>query len=339
MSSNMAAWITSPKAWPFEIKPAPMGVPGDDEILIRNHAIAMNPIDKKLQQLALYPLEYPAILGEDVAGEVVSVGPNVTRFRPGDRVVGATAGFVTRRTTDQAFQMYCILRTNLTIPLPGSMPFERAVVVPLGAATAAAGLFQAEFLNLQLPTHPKQGPNGKTVLVWGGASSVGSNAIQLAVAAGYEVFTTASPRNFDYVKNLGAAQAFDYSSPGIVQDLVGALQGKDFVGVFDAFGGPKTLPAVEVVHKTEGVKFVATTQPRFPAPPEGVQMKQVQAMGILNNDVGRFIFEDYLPEAFEQGTFVPSPEPLVAGQGLESIQSALDLMAEGVSARKIVVTL
>jgi NADPH:quinone reductase-like Zn-dependent oxidoreductase len=76
--------------------------------------------------------------------------------------------------------------------IPDSILFESAVVIPLGCSTAALGLFQDAFLNLQFPTEPPQKPTGKMLLIWGGSSSVGSNAIQLAVAAGYEVITTAT---------------------------------------------------------------------------------------------------------------------------------------------------
>ena len=73
MASNAAAWITAPKATPFEIKPAPLGVPKENQILVKNHAVAINPIDGKVQHLAIYPIEYPSILGQDVAGKVVVV--------------------------------------------------------------------------------------------------------------------------------------------------------------------------------------------------------------------------------------------------------------------------
>lgn len=66
------------------------------------------------------------------------------------------------------------------------------------------------------------GETGQTVVVWGGSTSVGSNAVQLAVAAGYEVVTTASPRNFDHVRALGASAVFDYNSSTVVQDIIGA---------------------------------------------------------------------------------------------------------------------
>ena len=96
-------------------------------------------------------------------------------------------------------------------------------------STAACGLFSTDHLALQ---YPSATPNstGKTLLVWGGSTSVGSNAIQLAVAAGYEVVTTSSPRNFDYVKELGASQIFAYKSTTVVEDVIEAFEDKTIVG-------------------------------------------------------------------------------------------------------------
>ena len=96
--------------------------------------------------------------------------------------------------------------------IPDSISFESAAVIPLGLSTAPAGLFQDDFLKLQFPTVPPQKQTGNTLLIWGGASSVGSNAIQLAIAAGYQVVTTASPKNFEYVKKLGASAVYDYNA-------------------------------------------------------------------------------------------------------------------------------
>lgn len=83
------------------------------------------------------------------------------------------------------------------------------MVLPLGISTAAAGLFQKDFLNLPFPKEDAEKLD-RTVVIWGGSSSVGSCAIQLAVAAGAEVVTTASPTNFEYVRKLGAGSVFDY---------------------------------------------------------------------------------------------------------------------------------
>jgi len=333
--SNTAAWLTAPKARPFEIKPAPLGVPAGAQILVKNRAIAINPVDAKIQQGLPYPITYPAILGQDVAGEVVAIGPDATRFKEGDRVAGCAAGFITGRNEEKAFQAYTLLESNLTYHIPPSISFQQAVVVPLGLATAAAALFGTDFLNLQLPTAPRREPTGEVLLVWGGASSVGVNAIQLAVAAGYEVVTTCSPGNFEFVTRLGAAHVFDYNSPMVVDDLVAAVRGRTTLGAFDAVGGH--APSVEFVRRTEGVKFVATAVRGFAEPPQGVSVKQCLSVSIKDNHIGKGVFEDFLEKAFEEGIFVAAPEPLVAGKGLEALQGAIDLKAGGVSAKQKVV--
>ena len=171
------------------------------------------------------------MVGSDVAGEVVEVGGGVTRFRVGDRVVGFAAGSDKQRNraAEGAFQDYVVLLAHMASPIPDAMAFEDAAVLPLGLSTAACGLFQKDFLAMNAPSAAPR-PTGKTLLVWGGSTSVGSNAIQLAVAAGYDVITTASPRNFDYVKRLGAREAFDYRSKTVVADIVARLRGREVAG-------------------------------------------------------------------------------------------------------------
>lgn len=102
-------------------------------------------------------------------------------------------------------------------------------MVPICAATAACGLFEKDQLALPYPTlEPKK--LGKTLLIWSGASSVGCNAIQLAVAAGCEVVTTCSPKNNELMRKLGASAAFDYASETVVEDIVKYLEGKTIAG-------------------------------------------------------------------------------------------------------------
>ena len=148
-------------------------------------------------------IKYPFVRGSDLAGEVVEVGKDITRVRVGDRVLGHAVGMdrKSNKSSEGAFQQYTVIRANMASPIPSSMSYERACVLPLCLSTAACGLFQKDFLALLYPIlSPK--PNGKTVLIWRSSTSVGSNAIQLAVAAGYEVITTASPKNFDYVRDV-----------------------------------------------------------------------------------------------------------------------------------------
>jgi len=102
-------------------------------------------------------------------------------------------------------KLYSIVQAVLPAPIPDSMSYAEATVFPLCLCTAACGLFQKDHLALQHATVPPK-PSGKTRIVWGGASAVGSNGIQLAVAGGHEVFTTASPKILTTSRSLARAK-------------------------------------------------------------------------------------------------------------------------------------
>ncbi|TVY29959.1 Zinc-binding alcohol dehydrogenase domain-containing protein [Lachnellula hyalina] len=339
MPSNTAAWLTAAKSNPLEVKTAAYTSPGDHEIVIKNGALAVNPIDWKIQDYAFFPLKYPTILGQDVAGTVVEVGSAVSRFSKGDRVLGHALSLANQKPSDGGFQEYTIVLDNLASQIPSTLPFENATVLPLGLSTAAAGLFPKEYLALQHPSlDPK--PTGQTLLVWGGASSVGSNAIQLAVAAGYEVVTTASPNNFDYTKKLGASQVFDYHSKSVVADLVEALKGKTVVGVLDAIGANGAIQnSLDILAQVEGNKVVATVLQPPENIPTGTSAKWIQAFAIKDNGVGKAVYEDFLPRALAGGNYVAAPEPYIVGKGLENVQAGIETQKKGVSAKKVVITL
>jgi len=340
--SNEAAWLTS-KGSPLEVRPAPYTVPGDHELVIQNFALAINPADWVQQAYEPYPLQFPTILGHDTAGIVHKVGSLVTRFRIGDRVVGHGCGMTSKRDCDSTFQKYTVVPDNMVSHLPASVSFEAASVIPLGLSTASCGLYQKDFLALQYPSVPPRSSIGQVLVVWAGSTSVGSNAIQLAVASGYEVFTTASPKNFDYVKKLGASQVFDYNSTNVVDDLVEALKEKGVVGAMDCISVKGSIELCgEVLSKcnSEGGKMISTVLgPAEGGLPGGVKSKRIWGGSLMNNEVGKIVYEDFLPQALETGTFIPAPEYEVVGSGLGSIQLGLDTLKKGVSAKKIVITL
>jgi len=158
------------------------------------------------QQTSLFDgLKYPLILGGDIAGEVVEVVSGVTRFKKGNRALEMPLGLGLSKPSEGGFQLYSIVHAVLAASVPDSMSLYRSTVFPLCLSTAACGLFQQDHLALQQPTVPTK-PTGKTIIIWCGASAVGSNGIQLAVAGGYEVFATASPKNFDYLQKIGASK-------------------------------------------------------------------------------------------------------------------------------------
>ncbi len=372
MPSNTAAWMNARNAQ-LEVGPAPYSRPGHDQIVIHNRAVAVNPLDWIIQvagSVTYRWLTYPTVLGSDVAGEVVEIGTTVTRFRVGDRVLAHAVGTDkdSNRAAEGGFQHYTVVLERLTCPIPDAMPFEDAAVLPLAVSTAACGLFQKDQLGLRYPSVDAE-PTGRTVLVWGGSTSVGSNAIQLAVAAGYEVITTASPRNFDYVTSLGAAQVFDYRSPSVVPDIIATFQGRTLAGAI-AFGTTSAPSCVQIVSACTGNKFVSMASPpvsfdtladenrgrlEFPrlirrlitsnaslqvkARAHRVGTKFIFGTTLKNNDVSTAIYCDFLPAALAQGRYVAAPTPMVVGHGVDQCQHAMDTQLQGVSAAKVVVTL
>lgn len=371
--ANTAAWLRNRRG-AIEIGPSSYTRPREHEIVVKNHAVAVNPLDWGIQLAGnfLYRwLKYPAVLGTDLAGEVVEAGAGVTRFKAGDRVLGHAVGVERdhNNTAEGAFQEYTVLQANMAAPIPADLPYEDAAVLPLALSTAACALFEQDCLALEHPSLSPR-PAGETVLIWGGSTSVGSNAIQLAVAAGYEVITTCSPRNYGYVKRLGASQAFDYRSNTVTGEIVRALKGKRLAGAL-AIGAGSHRPCAEILRACEGGKtLVFASVPSGPLDgllqhrPSGIRlfrvflgaglstaalMWQCRRMGIRaklvngatlrNNEVSKVVYEDFLPAALAAGTYQAAPEPRVVGHGLQHIQDALDAQLEGVSAAKIVVTL
>jgi NADPH:quinone reductase-like Zn-dependent oxidoreductase len=315
--------------------------PDDDEIVVKVAAVAINQVDWKQQEFPWDHFQYPLALGEDVAGEVVDVGGSVTRFQPGDRVLGHALVLATRDERHAAFQNYAVLAENMASPIPKSLPFEQAAVLPLAVSTASAALFQTDD-GLGLPA-PSITPSksGKCIVIWGGTSAVGGNAVQLAVAAGVEVIATASPSNIDTVKKLGASEVVDHRSPTATDEIKKLLAGRTIVGAFDAIGSSKKSykPLASAIQDAVGNKCVVSTGDEVEEGDEvkGVQFKPIFAIAIRDNDIGKMVYEDFLPEALASGRYAIFPEPNVAGKGLDAIQGAFGESKKASASKTVVV--
>lgn len=346
--SNKAAWITEAKGKPFKVDDAPVPQPGPNDVVIRNHAVAINPIDFGIQETGIIVTEYPYILGSDAAGEVTHVGSDVKNFKPGDRVIMYTNGIDPQQkpnVSNNSFQLYCSTQESLVAKLPEHISFAQGSVLPLALSTAACGLYQEDGLKLEYPQlSPKS--TGKILLVWGGSTSVGSCAIQLAKASGLEVAATASKKNTEYVKSLGATHVFDYTSPNVVEEVVTAIKGtgKESAGLFSANLDPETITkCAKIADQLGGNKFVSSVVPPGMPLPEGlpsdVKIGTIFGSTLAHNDVAPAVWSKWVGGALANGTLQCKPDPEVFGKGLESIQAACAKLQGGVSAKKIVVDL
>ncbi|KAK3381177.1 chaperonin 10-like protein [Podospora didyma] len=300
---------------------------GDHKVLVKVEAWAINPCDYMLQDRNM-GFAYPVVLGCDVAGTVEAVTPGssaAAKFKVGDRVFGMTA--------NNGFQDYVAVEDRLISKIPDGMAFREPVVLGLCVATSALFLFGEDYLNLSYPKigAPKK---GKSVLVWGGSSAVGSNAIQLTTAAGYDVIATCSKNNFDYVKGLGAVAVFDYKDPDVTEKLAAELDKGECAGILMAAGlKDGNLAAWKVAAASkQKLKFASSSYiDNMDEVPKNVDVKQLapanfKPMPDCWFEMKEATFEGYLPEALAKGVYKIAPPPLVISKkGLEAVQEGIDL--------------
>jgi NADPH:quinone reductase-like Zn-dependent oxidoreductase len=175
-------------------------VPTDDQVLIKVHAAALNPLDWHFMRGTPYLARFTmglrrpksTRLGVDFAGVVESVGRNVTQLEPGDEVFGGRTG---------ALAEYVVARADRAVVLkPANVTFEQAAAVPVAAITALQGLRD------QGKIRP-----GQQVLINGASGGVGTFAVQLAKSFGAEVTGVCSTRNVELVRSIGADHVVDYT--------------------------------------------------------------------------------------------------------------------------------
>lgn len=312
--------------------------PAADELVIKNKAVAINPADNHLQSAGMLLEEYPAIIGCDVAGVVEEVGTDLAgSFKQGDRVIAMTGPL--KHYKHAAFQEYVVVKAPMLAKMPDGLAFTDAVVLPLGLTTATSCLFGDTMLDLALP--PTDAGHGKTLIVWGASSSVGCGGLQLAVAAGYEVFAIASSRNHDFLKSIGAAHCFDYNSETLISDVVKRGTGKDIVGAMDAISTDETLSTLcDILDQSGARKFIASIMPGADGKGRlGITIRPNFGNDIYGNGVGYKVWHDFVEPALADGTLHCKPDPEIVGNGLQEVQKAVNLLAQGVSAKKLVVTI
>ena len=198
---------------------------GESDILVKIHAVAMNPVDTKVRVRAAVntTLDSARVVGYDAVGTVVKIGEKVTGFKPGDRVY--YAGEITRAGANAEFQT---VDYRLAAHAPKSLSDAEAAVIPLTALTAWETLFD------RLRVRPEE---KKTLLIIGGAGGVGSIAIQLAKQlTNLTVIATASrPETSSWVREMGADHVADH------RDLVNSVKSLGFETVDYIFNTADTL--------------------------------------------------------------------------------------------------
>lgn len=215
----------------------------EDDVLVEVHAAGVNVLDSKIRNgefKLLLPYRLPLVLGNDVAGVVVRVGPKVLRFKPGDEVYA-------RPDTARigAFAELIAMNEDAVAHKPKALSMEEAASLPLVALTAWQVL--VERANLK---------KGQKVLIHAGSGGVGTVAIQLAKHLGAFVATTTSAANADWVKRLGADVVVDYGKEDFEQVL------QDYDVVLNSLGAEVLEKSLRVLKP--GGKLISISGPPDP---------------------------------------------------------------------------
>ena len=233
--------------------------PGENQVLVKVQAAAVNPVDWKIREGAgeIFGLKPPLILGCEVAGTVEAGGRG--DFAAGDEVygyLGAHSG---------GYAEYVAAPASEFVRKPKQIDFETAASVPVGALTAWQGIFDHGQL-----------VSGQRILITGASGAVGSMAVQLAKAKGAHVIGTGSGRNEEFVRNLGADGFIDYKKAKFED----AVSGADVV--FDTVGGETQERAFQTL--TRGGFLISTVSPpsEDKAKKFGVTVAMVKMMPKVN---------------------------------------------------------
>ena len=245
---------------------------GDNEVLVRVKATSVNPVDFKIRSgaaKARMPVEFPAILGRDLSGEVVECGRSVAGFSKGMRVMALANG---------TYAEYTVTRADVLAPIPDALSFEQAAALPLVVTTGA-----------QLIERAVKPQRGWTVLVTGALGSVARSAIHVARTHGVRVLAGVRTREKDQAAKLPVDQVVAIDSEDEINQL------RDLDAIADTVDGTVIQRLMKTIRPGGILGSVLGT-------PEGAQNYQIRVEAMMAvPDASRLyeLADDFVRKEFE----------------------------------------
>ena len=226
----------------LQIEEVPKPQPGAGQVLVRMGAIGVNPVETYIRAgTYAYKPALPYTPGNDGAGPVEQVGPDVNEFKPGDRVyiAGSISG---------TYAEFALCRTEQVHPLPANASFAQGASMGTPYATAYRGLLQ------RADAKP-----GETVLVHGASGGVGTAAVQLARARGLRVFGTAgSDEGRNLAREQGAHEVFDHRAPDHFIQIMNATGGRGVDVIVELLANVNLAKDLTILAKSGRVAIIGS---------------------------------------------------------------------------------
>ncbi|MGH9539668.1 MAG: NADP-dependent oxidoreductase [Terriglobales bacterium] len=278
-----------PEVLKFEDYPDP--VPGPGEVLVRVAATSVNPIDYKRRAgltKDFYPLQFPGLIGVDIAGTVVKLGPGVEGFSVGDQVFAMA---------DNTYAELCVVKAAVLAKVPKGLDLIQAAALPLVTVTGNQ-LLSATGIKA-----------GQTVLVVGAAGNVGRSAVFTAKARGATVIAGVLKRQMNEAKTVGADQFVGTDDDAAIADL------PPLAAVADTVGG-KTAEKLIAKVKPGGVYASVVDVPR-----NGAKYPSVKMVHVFSQFDRKTL--EFMAEAVRDGKLViPISQKLPLSQAAEAQAAA-----------------
>jgi NADPH:quinone reductase-like Zn-dependent oxidoreductase len=358
-TQHKAAFIPEKFAVKSEVRNRDTPKPKDDEVLIKIKATAINPVDWKIRDWGFMVEDYPAIVGSDAAGEIISTGSKVTNVKVGDRV-----GFqgILGKNDSATFQQYCVMSSDLVGILPSSISYEQAAGVSLASIAVISAFYHEAGADIKPRPWQAGGDkagNGKSIVIIGGSSSVGQYAIQLAKLSGFSnIVTASSKQHHDHLENLGAHVVLDRNSAkpedyaeaskayplGIALDAISTPESGTLAVQILAAANPNGAPSnagVEnstMIHLLDVPDEVKQEAGKIP----NAKIRLTNTWGISSSPHLRNTSVEFYKALFGNDGYLAKDQikpnkPLVVKGGLAALDEALAKNKEGVSGVKVVI--
>ncbi|KAF8643145.1 hypothetical protein AX16_009189 [Volvariella volvacea WC 439] len=313
--------------------------PEEGELLVKIRSIALNPVDWKIKKYNVFVKEYPAILGSDIAGDVVKVEAGVTRFKVGDKIFFQGAS-VNRYA---AYQQYTLADQAIGAKIPENATYDDASTIPVAFTCIYLSLYHKLGFTPPTTTYGGAGKySGVPLVIIGGSGSVGQYGLQLAKLSAFSpIITYASAKHEAHLKSLGATHVIDRqttplsSLPSAVRAITGSV-GVPYI--IDVISSAETQQAAyDAVD--DGGKVGLVLAPTLKEK-EGSGKQVLPVVGVRDDPAHKHILEDaylFLEEWIRNGTIRTTHTEVLPG-GLKGIDEGLKrLEANGVSGVKLVV--
>jgi NADPH:quinone reductase-like Zn-dependent oxidoreductase len=239
-----------------------------DEMLVEVHAAGLNPIDTMIPKGAfklILQFKLPATLGSDVAGVVVEVGHQVTRFKPGDAIFASVFDLGTGTLAD-----FAVVPESAAALKPANLDFVQAASVPMVGLTTWQALKERAQLK-----------RGQKVFVPAGSGGIGTFAIQLAKHLGAKVGTTVSAGNVELVRSLGADEVVDYKKQEFEEVL------RDYDAVLGTVRGDALLKSLRILKRNSSIVSLIGPPDAAFARSRGMNFVMKTVFGLLSGKIIR----------------------------------------------------